>query len=90
MSWAALPGIGNRAWTAAVVGGLIAMLAFSVPGSALALPALPDDPADCAIDPTRLSCQTNESNIPTSPDDPRCNGMPLSVGCEGGPYDEQN
>ena len=90
MSWAMLPGIGGRVRTAAAVGGLIAIFALSVPAPAFAVPAPPNDPADCAIDPTRLSCQTNESNIPTSPDDPRCNGMPLSVGCEGGPYDEQN
>jgi hypothetical protein len=88
MSWAMLPGIGSRIRAAAAVGGLVAIAALSVPAPAFAALPRPEDPADCAIDPTRLSCQTNESNVPTSPDDPRCNGMPLSVGCEGGPFDE--
>jgi hypothetical protein len=88
MSRAMLLRIGGKIRTAAAVAALITISALSVPAAAFAAPPRPEDPVDCAIDPTRLSCQTNESNLPTSPDDPRCNGSPLSVGCEGGPFDE--
>jgi hypothetical protein len=90
MSWAMLPGGGIRILTAAVTGGLVAIFVLSASAPAFAVPAPPDDPVDCAIDPTKLSCQTNESNIPTSPDDPRCVQMPLSAGCEGGPWDDDD
>jgi hypothetical protein len=81
MRWVRLPGVRNRILTAATIGGLVAISVLTAPAPAFA------DPADCAIDPTKLSCETNESNIPTSPDDTRCVQMPLAVGCEGGPWD---
>ena len=88
MSWVMLSGVGTGILRAVAAGGLVAISVLSAPAPAFAVPTFPDDPADCAIDPTKLSCQTNESNIPTSPDDPRCVQMPLSAGCEGGPWDD--
>jgi hypothetical protein len=90
MKWAMLRVVGRRILTTAAIGGLVTITMLSVPAAAFAVPAPLNDPADCAIDPTRLSCETNETNVPTSPDDPRCVQSPLSVGCEGGPYDEDN
>jgi hypothetical protein len=86
MSWAMLPGIGSRIRMAAAAGALVATSALSVPAPAFATPPRPDDP-DCQIDAGNPACQFGVPNIPTSPDDPRCVGMPLSVGCEGGPWD---
>jgi hypothetical protein len=90
MSWAMLPSIGNRTGTAAAVAALVVVSALSVP-AAFAAPPWPYDP-DCAIDAGNPACQFNAPfeapNVPTNPDDPRCVGSPLSVGCEGGPFDE--
>ena len=72
-----------RVLTAATIGGLVTISVLTAPAPAFAM----TDPADCAIDPTRLSCETSESNLPTSPDDTRCVQMPFAVGCEGGPWD---
>lgn len=91
MNWAMLPGIGNRIGTAAAVGALVAVSALSVPAAAFAAPPRPEDP-DCAIDVGNPACAFGAPfeapNVPTGPDDPRCVGSPLSVGCEGGPFDE--
>jgi hypothetical protein len=88
MSWTVLSGIGSKIGTAAAVGALVAVSALSVPARAFAAPPQPDDPdcpTDVAVNP---ACQFDAPNVPTNPDDPRCVGSPLSVGCEGGPFDE--
>jgi hypothetical protein len=86
-----LPGIGNRIGTAAVMAALVVVSALSVPAAAFAAAPWPEDP-DCAIDAGNPGCQFGAPfeapNVPTNPDDPRCVGSPLSVGCEGGPFDE--
>jgi hypothetical protein len=96
MNWAMLSGARRRVLTAVAIGGLVAIPVLTVPAPAFALPTPPDDPADCAIDPTSFSCEitgnneNNENDVPTGPDDPRCVQMPLSPGCQGGPYDEDD
>jgi hypothetical protein len=86
MSLAILPGITSRSRTLAMLGALLAVFALSVPVSAFAAPAPPPEP-DCMVDPTNPECQYTGPNVPTGPDDARCSGMPLSVGCDGGPLD---
>lgn len=86
MSMAILPGITTRRGASVTLGALLAVFALSVPAPAFAAPPVPPEP-DCVMDPTSPECQFSNSNVPTSPDDARCSGMPLSVGCDGGPLD---
>jgi hypothetical protein len=88
MRWARLPGTTGRIGTAATLGALAAVFALNVPDPAFAASAIPGDP-DCLMDPTNPECQAGPY-VPTGPDDSRCNGMPLSVGCEGGPFDDDD
>ena len=95
MRSAKLPGNKSRIRTAVAVGALVAVSALGVPAAAFAAPPRSLDPS-CAIDLGNPACQFDAPyetpfeapNIPTGPDDPRCVGTPLSVGCEGGPFDE--
>src|SRR5947208_8928587 len=87
MDSAMLLSIGSKIRMAAAAAALVAISAVSVPAPAFAEPPRPDDP-DCAIEASNPACQFNAPNVPTGPDDPRCVGSLLSVGCEGVPFDE--
>jgi hypothetical protein len=86
MNLAILPGTTSRSGTSVALAALLAVFTLSLPGPAFAGPAPLAEP-DCLVDPTNPECQYNGSNVPTGPDDARCIGMPLSVGCDGGPLD---
>jgi hypothetical protein len=78
--------IGSRSGVAATLGAMAAVFALSMPDPAFAAPAAPLG-AGCLVDFTDPECLAGPFSIPTSPDDARCNGMPLFVGCAGGRFD---
>jgi hypothetical protein len=83
------PCIGSTIAKATAAAALIAISALSAPTHAVATPTRLNAP-DYAIDATKASFQTNDTNISTSPDGARCTQVRLSVSYEGRPGDDDD
>lgn len=87
MNWFMPSCIEIRIGRATMVAALIAVSGLIVPTQALAKPA-PLNVPDYAIDATKLSSETNDTNIPASPNGLRYTQLPLPVSHGGGSHDD--